>query len=78
MNSTRGARGGEIPWFATCAEAGRKGYCAPSRCYCGHESCHAFASWTPLDTPNVALINKSTPARDSWADREESTWIDKL
>ena len=50
----------------------------PLRCYCGHESCHAFASWTPLQPLNVTRIGKSTPARDSWCNREESTWIDKL
>lgn len=51
--------------------------CAPRRCYCGHESCHAFASWTPLQPLNVTDISK--PKKGSaWAEREESTWIDKL
>ena len=27
---------------------------------------------------NVTHIGKSTPARNSWDNREESTWIDKL
>ena len=54
-------------------------YCAPLRCYCGHETCHAFASWTPLPVSNVTPIAKATAAHaDSWANREESTWIDKM
>ena len=49
----------------------------PLRCYCGHESCHAFASWTPLQPLNVTDISK--PKKGSaWAEREESTWIDQL
>ena len=64
---------------ATCTDSGRKGYCAPLRCYCGHETCHAFASWTPLPVSNVTPIAKATAAHaDSWANREESTWIDKM
>ena len=62
----------------TCTEEGRKGYCAPLRCYCGHEDCHASASWTPLPALNVTPIVKNNPTRDSWANREESTWIDQL
>ena len=60
----------------TCADVGKPGYCAPFRCYCGHDACHAFASWEP----RVALNVTSIPARASsaWADREESTWIDKM
>ena len=63
----------------TCADDPRAAvgrYCAPFRCYCGHETCRAFASWQP----RVALNVTSLPARASsaWADREESTWIDKL
>ena len=61
---------------ATCTTVGRRGYCAPLRCYCGHDTCHAFASWEPLTRP---LANVQTlPTRSTWADREESTWIDKL
>ena len=56
----------------------RRGSCCPGRCYCGHDTCHAFASWTPRPVLNVTHIGKSTPARNSWDNREESTWIDKL
>jgi len=52
----------------------------PLRCYCGHDTCHAFASWEPLPVSNVTPIAKATAAHaDSWANREEgSSWIDKL
>ena len=67
----------DIPGCATCTEVERKGCCAPLRCYCGHDTCHAFASWTPLQPLNVTDISK--PKKGSaWAEREESTWIDKL
>jgi hypothetical protein len=36
------------PECQSCTDAARKGYCAPGRCYCGHEACHAYASWAPL------------------------------
>lgn len=29
----------------TCDLDGRRRYCAPNRCYCGHPDCYAFASW---------------------------------
>ncbi len=38
----------------------------------------AVEAWTPLQPLNVTHIGKSTPARNSWDNREESTWIDKL
>lgn len=48
-------------WKWTCQECtdeGRRGYCAPNRCYCGHGRCHAYASWvdarrhlSPLPNP---------------------------
>lgn len=61
-----------------CTDVARKGYCAPGRCYCGHETCHAFASWTELApladvTPTPTLRRSS-----SWDTRTESTWIDKI
>lgn len=63
----------------TCADVARNGYCAPGRCYCGHPTCHAFASWSEL--PPVADTEPAPrkPARaSSWDTREESTWIDSL
>lgn len=68
------------PGCATCAEAGRKGACARLRCYCGHETCWAFASWVPLRPHRSAPTATTNNARmrDSWNARKEPTWIDKL
>ena len=30
-----------------CQTAGRRGYCAPNACYCGHDECPAYASFVP-------------------------------
>lgn len=49
------------------------------RCYCGHETCHAFASWQAL--PEVPSDATTTPTHDgrAWAAREEgSSWLDKM
>lgn len=62
---------------ATCSDIGRRGYCAPLRCYCAHKSCHAFASWAPLSRPNVTdITTRRTSA--AWDQREGSTWIDSM
>lgn len=64
---------------ATCATNGRKGYCAPGRCYCAHKTCHAFASWQPLpDVRNHEPVTAKPARASSWDTREESTWIDSL
>lgn len=69
------------PECATCAETGRKGACARLRCYCGHETCWAFASWAPLP-PRGSIASTPAPARapkrSAWDDRKDSTWIDQL
>lgn len=62
----------------TCVEAQRRGYCAPFRCYCGHADCYAFASYVPRSTPNLIEFKPRKPKQNAWADREVSTWIDKL
>jgi hypothetical protein len=64
---------------ATCADSGRKGYCAPLRCYCGHETCHAAGS-REARTESVADVAYLPTQRraSSWDTREESTWIDKM
>lgn len=59
-----------------CVIGGRRGYCAPLRCYCGHETCHAFASWRPLAPPDDVAPTKA--GRNDWSNRKESTWIDKM
>ena len=62
---------------STCTERSRRGYCAPNRCYCGHESCYAFASWQPRPELNVSFIEPKATS-SAWANREGSTWIDKM
>lgn len=66
------------PECATCAETGRKGACARLRCYCGHETCWAFASWVPLRPHQNAPAASHDRTSTAWASREGSTWIDKL
>ena len=62
----------------TCTEEGRKGYCARLRCYCGHEDCHASASYVEVLPPDVTTIPTSkSRAAELWADREEPTWLDR-
>lgn len=63
---------------ATCHHEGRRGYCAPLRCYCGHDTCPAFASWEPLEKPRMVAVPEIRPTSTTWDDREESTWIDQM
>ena len=64
---------------ATCAdETGTKRYCALTRCYCGHSDCPAFDSWVDLKAIQHVGDTTSTTRSTAWADREDSTWIDKL
>ena len=60
----------------TCTEEGRKGYCAPLRCYCGHEDCHAFQSWHEPVAPDITL--REVAKTSAWTNREEPTWIDQM
>lgn len=62
----------------TCTEEGRKGYCARLRCYCGHEDCHASASYYEPTIPDVSSV-REMPTSKAWANRKEgSSWIDRL
>jgi hypothetical protein len=61
-----------------CATTGRRGYCAPLRCYCGHGACYAFASFVELAPLNVTPIDKRKSRSSAWAERTESTWIDQM
>ena len=66
---------------APCGTAGRKGYCAPGRCYCGHTDCPAFASFVDvraLPVPDVAPTKTTGRQKSSWDNREGETWIDQL
>lgn len=65
----------------TCKAEGRRGYCCPGRCYCGHESCHAFTSWTPRpDLSNVIDIKpkRNDHTKRAWDERSGDGWIDKF
>lgn len=63
---------------ATCIEqTGTQRYCAPARCYCGHDACPA--EWHPLPDLREVDPAPAKPARaSSWGTREDSTWIDKM
>lgn len=54
------------------------GYCAPNRCYCGHEECTAFHSYIPRDRIKAAPIANAAQHAKSWNTRDEDTWLDKL
>ena len=60
-----------------CTETGRKGYCAPLRCYCGHTSCHAADSYYEPELPATDPHTERQPA-NAWTTREEPTWIDQM
>ena len=53
--------------------------CAPRRCYCAHEACPAVASWVPREgQAHVIHLPEPRTTSSAWANREESTWIDKM
>lgn len=55
------------------------GYCAPLRCYCGHKECDASASYIKQAPPKrIAIAPAANPHAESWANREDATWLDKL
>lgn len=54
------------------------GYCAPNRCYCGHSVCDAAASYIRRDQIKAAPIATTTQHAQSWNNREEATWLDRL
>lgn len=55
-------------------------YCAPKRCYCGHQECTAFASYISREdiTTNYQQSQESNAHRASWKNREPDTWLDKM
>ena len=66
---------------SSCQTSGRNGYCAPLRCYCGHECCPAFPSYSrerygDIKTTTAIPANSERMA-SSWAEREEPTWLDR-
>lgn len=63
---------------ATCTDLDRRGYCAPLRCYCGHDTCHAAASYeTPAPLNVTSIKPPDERLAQSWAQREEPTWLDR-
>lgn len=70
-----------VDYCTACHEAGKHGHCAPLRCYCGHPECHAYASWKPRTKTAPVVKPTRNNANDrqaqSWADREEPTWLDR-
>lgn len=69
-----------------CDLEGRRGYCAPRACYCGHPSCYAVESYRPVrrltlipNTPARPTVSAPmTPGGSAWDDREEPTWLDRM
>lgn len=68
----------DIRQCAACVANGERGSCARLRCYCGHRECWAFDSYYKPETPAAITVAKADErmAR-SWAEREESTWLDR-
>lgn len=63
--------------YKSCTEC-TFGYCAPLRCYCGHEECTSFASYIDRSQIKAEPIVSTTQHAQSWNNREEATWLDKL
>ncbi len=53
-------------------------YCASLACRCGHPACPAAASWVPREGQAHVIHLPEPRATSAWANREESTWIDKM
>ena len=54
-------------------------YCSPLACRCGHPECPAVASWVPREgQAHVIHLLEPRTTSSAWANREESTWIDKM
>jgi len=54
-------------------------YCSPLACRCGHPACPAAASWVPREgQARVIHLPEPRTTSSAWANREESTWIDKM
>ena len=65
------------PYCPQCTIPG--GWCAPHRCYCGHKQCPAYASYISRDQIKATTAKtNATQHAQSWAQREEATWLDRL
>ena len=76
--TTADQRAQQCPECATDPHAAPGRRCAPRRCYCSHPACHAAASWVPRETQARVIYLPEPRATSAWANREESTWIDKM
>ena len=66
-----------MPRIQTCPECAT-GYCAPLRCYCGHQACDAYASYIHRDRIKAEPIAHTAQHAQAWNNREEATWLDRL
>jgi hypothetical protein len=63
---------------AACSDKGNRGSCARYRCYCGHQQCWAFDSYYKPETVSAPAVRKADKRMaQSWAEREEPTWLDR-
>lgn len=61
-----------------CAAEGQMGSCARLRCYCGHVTCWAYDSYYKPEAPTTVTVRKADERMaQSWAEREEPTWLDR-
>ena len=61
-----------------CKAEGERGSCARLRCYCGHPECWAFDSYYKPEAAAVATVRAPDKRMaQSWAEREEPTWLDR-
>lgn len=61
-----------------CIDKGELGSCARYRCYCGHQECWAFDSYYKPEAIAAPVVRKADKRMaQSWADREEPTWLDR-
>ena len=62
----------------TCAAGGQMGCCARLRCYCGHKECWAFDSYfKPSPVTITTTLAPDKRVANSWAERDEPTWLDR-
>lgn len=63
--------------YRSCIDCAH-GYCAPNRCYCGHKECTAFHSYIDRSQIKAEHIASTAQHAQSWNNREEATWLDRL